>query len=174
MADKTYKMTITLSNNETIDAGTFTAPQGPTGATGAQGPKGDTGAEGPQGPQGPQGLSGASVLRVSTSYPTFQATVPRNQVYPNDVLLYGGELLIWSSGQCSSISGSDSSTITSTLMPEMNLTGPQGERGATGPQGPQGERGATGPQGPQGEQGETGATGAQGVSITSVTITEVI
>ena len=49
MADKTYKMTVTLSNGSTVDAGTFVAPQGPQGVkgdTGAQGPKGDTGAQG--------------------------------------------------------------------------------------------------------------------------------
>lgn len=34
MADKTYKMLVTLSNGSTIDAGTFVAPQGPKGDTG--------------------------------------------------------------------------------------------------------------------------------------------
>ena len=43
MADKTYRMTVSLSDGSTVDAGTFVAPQGP------QGP------EGPQGPQGPAG-----------------------------------------------------------------------------------------------------------------------
>lgn len=46
MADKTYKMTVELSNGTTVDAGTFVAPQGP------QGPKGDTGPEGPAGQGG--------------------------------------------------------------------------------------------------------------------------
>jgi len=61
MADKTYKMVVTLSNGSTVDAGTFVAPQGPqgvkgdTGAQGPQGVKGDTGAQGPQGIQGPSG-----------------------------------------------------------------------------------------------------------------------
>lgn len=65
MADKTYKMVVTLSNGSTVDAGTFVAPQGPqgvkgdTGEQGPQGVKGDTGAQGPQGPAGPQGPSGA-------------------------------------------------------------------------------------------------------------------
>ena len=64
MADKTYKMAVTLSDGSTVDAGTFIAPQGPKGDTGAQGPKGDTGAQGPkgdtgaQGPQGPSGMLG--------------------------------------------------------------------------------------------------------------------
>lgn len=32
MADKTYKMTVTLSDGNTVDAGTFVAPQGPVGS----------------------------------------------------------------------------------------------------------------------------------------------
>ena len=62
MANKTYKMTVSLSDGSTVDAGTFVAPQGPQGVkgdTGPQGPKGDTGPQGPQGPIGPQGPSGA-------------------------------------------------------------------------------------------------------------------
>ena len=53
MADKTYKMTVGLSNGTTVDAGTFIAPQGPAGPRGPEGP------QGPQGPEGPQGPSGA-------------------------------------------------------------------------------------------------------------------
>lgn len=72
MADKTYRMTVTLSDGSTVDAGTFVAPQGPQGIqgvkgdTGAKGDKGDTGAQGPQGvkgetgEQGPKGDTGAS------------------------------------------------------------------------------------------------------------------
>lgn len=44
MADKTYRMTVRLSDGNTVDAGTFVAPQGPAG---------------PQGPTGQQGASGA-------------------------------------------------------------------------------------------------------------------
>ena len=40
MADKTYQMTITLSNGSSVNAGTFVAPQGPQGP---QGPKGEAG-----------------------------------------------------------------------------------------------------------------------------------
>lgn len=39
MADKNYRMTINLSDGTSIDAGTFTAPQGPQGE---QGPAGST------------------------------------------------------------------------------------------------------------------------------------
>ena len=52
MADKTYKMTVGLSNGTILDAGTFVAPQGPQGLRGATGP------QGPQGPQGPEGPAG--------------------------------------------------------------------------------------------------------------------
>ena len=71
MADKTYRMTVALSDGSTVDAGTFVAPQGPQGVkgdTGPQGPKGDTGPQGPQGPIGPQGPSGAlSDWQVATA-----------------------------------------------------------------------------------------------------------
>lgn len=74
MADKTYKMTIKLSDNTTLDAGTFVAPQGEQGPQGIQGVKGDTGEQGPQGkqgiqgetgPQGPQGEPGSPLARYS-------------------------------------------------------------------------------------------------------------
>ena len=41
MADKTYKMTVALSNGTAIDAGTFIAPQGPVGPQGPAGVLGD-------------------------------------------------------------------------------------------------------------------------------------
>ena len=80
MADKTYKMVVTLSNGSTVDAGTFVAPQGPQGVkgdtgaqgpqgvkgdTGAQGPKGDTGAQGPQGIKGDTGAAGAPGVSIT-------------------------------------------------------------------------------------------------------------
>ena len=74
MADKTYKMVVTLSNGSTVDAGTFVAPQGPQGVkgdTGAQGPqglkgdKGDTGAQGPKGDTGATGAQGISITDVT-------------------------------------------------------------------------------------------------------------
>lgn len=37
MADKTYRMTVTLSDGSTVDAGTFVAPQGPEGPAGQGG-----------------------------------------------------------------------------------------------------------------------------------------
>ena len=46
MADKTYRLNVTLTDGSQQSAGTFTVPQGEPGA---QGPKGDPGAQGPQG-----------------------------------------------------------------------------------------------------------------------------
>lgn len=37
MADKTYRMTVGLSNGQSLDAGTFVAPQGPQGPAGESG-----------------------------------------------------------------------------------------------------------------------------------------
>lgn len=44
----------------------------------------------------------------------------------------------------------------------VNIKGPQGERGTTGPQGPQGVKGDAGVQGPRGLQGATGPQGPKG------------
>ena len=55
MADKTYKMKVTLTDNRVIDAGTFVSPQGP------QGPRGPQGPQGPQGPKGDPGGGGGNV-----------------------------------------------------------------------------------------------------------------
>ena len=58
MADKTYRMIVTLSDGNTVDAGTFIAPQGSQGPQGQKGPQGLRGPQGPEGPQGPQGPEG--------------------------------------------------------------------------------------------------------------------
>lgn len=59
MADKTYRMTVRLSNGDTINAGTFVAPQGPQGERGVRGPQGPQGIPGEPGEPGQQGASGA-------------------------------------------------------------------------------------------------------------------
>ena len=41
MADKTYRMIVTLSDGNTVNAGTFVAPQGPQGPQGPSGALGD-------------------------------------------------------------------------------------------------------------------------------------
>lgn len=46
MADKTYKLTFTLSDGSTIDAGTFVVPQGERGIRGEQGIQGEPGKDG--------------------------------------------------------------------------------------------------------------------------------
>ena len=45
---------------------------------------------------------------------------------------------------------------------DVDLTGPQGPKGETGPEGPKGETGETGPQGPKGDTGATGPQGPKG------------
>lgn len=65
MADKTYQMTITLSNGSSVNAGTFVAPQGPQGPQGSQGPRGP---QGPQGPKGDPGTGGNSPILLSQNY----------------------------------------------------------------------------------------------------------
>lgn len=70
MADLTYELKFTLSDDTEISAGTFTVPQGepgpqgPRGETGATGPQGERGATGPQGPQGVSVVS-ASITEVT-------------------------------------------------------------------------------------------------------------
>ena len=59
MADKTYKMQVTLTNDTVVEAGTFIVPQGP------QGPKGDTGATGATGPKGDTGAAGVGVKSIT-------------------------------------------------------------------------------------------------------------
>ena len=49
MADKTYRMTVSLSDGNTVNAGTFIVPQGPVGP------------QGPEGPQGPAGSGGSGI-----------------------------------------------------------------------------------------------------------------
>ena len=69
MANKRYKMTVTLSDGSTVDAGTFIVPEGPKGVqgeqgvqgiTGVRGDKGITGERGPQGDKGEKGNKGAT------------------------------------------------------------------------------------------------------------------
>ena len=59
MADKTYKLTFTLSDGSTINAGTFVAPQGEQGIQGAQGIQGKQGVQGVKGDTGEKGDPGA-------------------------------------------------------------------------------------------------------------------
>ena len=56
-----YKVTTTLSNEQTIESGEVLAPigpQGPKGEQGEQGPQGEQGEQGPKGEQGEQGIQG--------------------------------------------------------------------------------------------------------------------
>lgn len=134
MANKKYKMTVSLSDGSTVDAGTFIAPQGPKGDTGAQGPKGNTGAQGPkgdtgaqgpkgdtgaQGPQGPQGPAGpAGVIGDWVSIGETNFTAEANSVYLIKVDGKSGDTVVLSTraGLITKMSffevGTDSATIT--------------------------------------------------------------
>lgn len=107
MANKKYKMTVSLSDGSTVDAGTFIAPQGP---------KGDTGTQGPQGPQGPAGPAGVIGDWVSIAESNF--TAEQNSVYIIRADGYDGDtaLLSTRTGLTTKMSfisvGSDSATIT--------------------------------------------------------------
>ena len=144
MANKTYKMTVSLSDGSTVDAGTFIAPQGPKGDTGAQGPKGNTGAQGPkgdtgaqgpkgdtgaqgpqgiQGPQGPEGPAGpAGTIGDWVSIGESNFTAEANSVYLIKVDGYSGDtaILATRAALTTKVSffdvGSDSAQITHYIM----------------------------------------------------------
>lgn len=109
------------------------------GQTGATGPKGERGLQGVQGPAGAQGAPGATGAKGANGA-TFTPSVSSAGV------------LSWSNN-----GGLNNPT-------SVNIKGPQGERGTTGPQGPRGLQGATGPQGPKGDKGDTGETVRVGTS----------
>jgi hypothetical protein len=103
--------------------------------SGIKGDKGDKGDIGSQGPKGDQGVQG----------PTGKSIIP--SVDQNT------GLMSFSEGPAGIVPA------------PVNVRGPQGIQGATGPQGPagvQGPQGQAGPAGPQGEQGPIGLTGPQG------------
>ena len=178
MADKTYKMTVTLSDGSTVDAGRFIAPQGPqgqkgdTGAQGPQGPqgqKGDTGAQGPQGPKGLEGEQGKSVFYSTAPSGT---SIGAPSLMTDTIAPLVGDIMLFSNGDIRAVTAVDFDLITcgnvlASIKGPKGDTGAQGPKGDTGAQGPKGDKGDTGAQGPKGN------TGAQGVSITGVTITEV-
>ena len=114
MADKTYKMTVGLSNGTILDAGTFVAPQGPQGLkgdkgdTGAQGPRGPIGPQGPVGPEGPSGslpsaqygdqdtfLQGTYFIRPSTTGLYSLMTMGSGAVSINNITYENGEISLY-------------------------------------------------------------------------------
>jgi hypothetical protein len=118
--------------------GSPTSLQGPKGDTGAQGPAGATGATGAQGPQGTNGA-------------TWFADAGAPTTLGNNGDLYLNTL----TGDVCQMEGV-------AWTPIANLTGPQGDTGASGAQGPKGDSGASGAQGPKGDTGAQGAIGATG------------
>lgn len=178
MADKTYKMQVTLTNDTVVEAGTFIAPQGP------QGQKGDTGAQGPQGPKGPEGEQGKSVFYSTAPSGT---SIGTPSLMTDTITPLAGDIMIFSNGDIRAVTAVDFESITCGNVlanikgpkGDTGVTGPKGDTGAQGPKGDTGATGATGPKGPKGDTGATGATGpkgdtgATGVGVKSITITEV-
>ena len=148
MADKTYQMTITLSDGSNVNAGTFVAPQGPKGDTGAQGPQGATGSQGPQGATGAQGEQGKSVFYSTAPSGT---SIGAPSLMTDTISPLVGDIMIFSNGDIRAVTAVDFDLITCGDV-LASIKGPKGDTGAQGPK---------------------GNTGAQGVSITGVTIAEV-
>ena len=169
MADKTYKMTITLSDGSNVNAGTFVAPQGPKGDTGAQGPQGATGSQGPQGATGAQGEQGKSVFYSTAPSGT---SIGAPSLMTDTISPLVGDIMIFSNGDIRAVTAVDFDLITCGNV-LASIEGPKGDTGAQGPKGDTGAQGPKGDKGDTGAQGPKGNTGAQGVSITGVTITEV-
>lgn len=169
--------------------------KGDTGAQGVQGPqgvKGDTGATGPKGDKGERGIQGP--VGSTQSYILFHQhftsnasqtlfewndgyTYPLNvnaiRVYLNGVRL-SNRIINQVRGNAiqfkTPLNEGDKVFIEAYQM-VLDLQGPKGDTGATGPKGDTGPKGATGAQGikgdtgaigPQGIKGDTGATGSTG------------
>ena len=137
MADKTYKMTVTLSDGSTVDAGRFIAPQGPqgqkgdTGAQGPQGPqgqKGDTGAQGPQGPKGLEGEQGKSVFYSTAPSGT---SIGAPSLMTDTIAPLVGDIMLFSNGDIRAVTAVDFDLFTCGEV-LANIKGPKGDTGATG------------------------------------------
>ena len=70
-----------------------------------------------------------------------------------------GDVVLFSNAYYAKVEDVSEDVTTFTISQGVNIRGPQGATGATGPQGPQGATGATGAQGPQGETGPAGNDG---------------
>lgn len=114
---------VTFSDGETFQQKYDTGKL--RGQTGATGPKGERGLQGVQGPAGVPGATGATGAKGANGT-TFTPTVSSAGV------------LSWTNN-----GGLNNPT-------SVNIKGPQGERGTTGPQGPQGVKGDAGAQGLEG------------------------
>ena len=169
MADKTYKMTVTLSDGSTVDAGRFVSPQGPQGAQGIQGV------------QGEQGEQGKSVFYSTAPSGT---SIGAPSLMTDTIAPLVGDIMIFSNGDIRAVTAVDFDLITCGQV-LANIKGPKGDTGAQGPKGdtgaqgskgdtgPKGDTGAQGPKGDTGAQGPKGDTGANGVGVKSISITEV-
>ena len=173
MADKTYRLNVTLTDGSQQSAGTFTVPQGDTGPQGPQGPQG---AQGLRGETGAQGIAGTSIYSTR-SVLSDSTTIISNSIIdvPAGHTLNNGDSIV-----CVPDGNVFIVTLAATSHSEVSYVGnirgaqgPRGETGPRGPQGPQGAQGLRGDTGAQGPQGDTGAQGPQGVGVQSLSIKEV-
>ena len=139
-------------NKGDLGAQGFPGPTGGVGPTGGSGVKGDTGDQGPQGDQGVKGDQGPSGIGTQGSKGNTGSTGPQ-----------GGTGAPGAKGDEGPQGPSGIGT-----QGAKGEVGPQGQKGATGAAslvaGPQGPKGATGPQGGTGGQGAKGDVGPQGPS----------
>ena len=70
-----------------------------------------------------------------------------------------GDVVLFANAYYAKVEDVSEDVTTFTVSQGVNIRGPQGATGATGPQGPQGATGATGAQGPQGKTGPAGNDG---------------
>ena len=134
-----------------ISLGIPAGPKGDTGPQGPQGEKGNTGEQGPQGIQGPKGdtgLQGPQGEKGNTGERGPQG-VPGNDGAK-------GVTFIPSVAEDGTLSWSNDGTLDNPS--PVNIKGPKGDAGDTGPQGEKGDAGEQGPQGIPGNDGAKGIT----------------
>lgn len=166
---KTYKLTITKSDNTTEEI-TFTVPQGEKGDTGA------TGAKGAKGATGDKGVGGLTIFRNTNSGWNQTDGCNRSDIdlsvgrYPRVGDLIFGVDYNGVGVRIAIITAVGETTYTTTdvfsSVIRSPLLGEYGAKGATGDKGETGDKGATGD---KGETGDKGATGDTGVVITGGT-----
>ena len=100
------------------------------------------------------------IYQTTDSYKVGGVFSVQNVIMKEGEKLENKDMILFSNGYTGIVT--DLTETTYKIVQAVNLNGPQGEKGDTGPQGPKGEKGDTGPQGPKGEKGDTGPQGPKG------------
>ena len=100
------------------------------------------------------------IYQTTDSYRVGGVFSVQNVIMKEGEKLENKDMILFSNGYVGVVT--DLTETTYKIVQAVNLNGPQGEKGDTGPQGPKGEKGDTGPQGPKGEKGDTGPQGPKG------------